>query len=73
MEYDILLNLETLYQDWETLQNIFPKLPDLPQKRLNVSGTKNFIGRHGKRNIETIKQIYQKDYEFLEKNKIKVL
>jgi hypothetical protein len=73
MEYDIFLNIETLYQDWETLRNTFPKLPDLPQKALNSSGAKDFIECYGKRNIKIIKKLYQKDYEFLEKNKIKVV
>jgi hypothetical protein len=63
--YDLALNVDTLFKDWQKVQALYPKMPNLPKQKINSSSINSFLEFLDFKNFKEIESIYQKDYEVL--------
>ena len=62
IDYDIFLNTDNLHSDWNRVLDVFPKMPQLPKKKVNTSETNKFILELAGRNMKKIESIYEDDF-----------
>ena len=66
INYDIVLNVKNLYDQWGSVQKAVPTMPDLPRHKIHETNSENLLDifEFSRSRVEAL---YVKDYEMLSK------
>ena len=62
IEYNKIIKIENLENDWKDLQSMI-NLPDLLKNKIHASGSKNYLETLSPVFYDRVFSIYQKDYD----------
>jgi hypothetical protein len=66
IRYDMIINQDRLYTDWEKVKKMIPGMPSLPKEKMNNTNSKAISEQLLPIFEERVKELYYKDYLFME-------